>query len=438
MILRCIFSIALSLPVALSLPLALTIPAPLGFADDWPQFRGPQGNATAENAHPPIRWDGTRNIAWKTELPGRGASSPIVVGDRVYLTAYTGYAIDPDDFGEKKNLRLHVLCFDRRTGKTLWDRSIAAGPKTQNCSRRVIDHGYATATPVADEQTVFAFFGQTGVVAFSKDGKQLWLTNVGTDSAGFGSASSPVLYKNLVIVNASIEGKSVVALDKKTGSIVWKQEGIKRSWSTPCLAINPAGNTELIINQIDQVTAFDPLTGKPIWNCKGIPDYIVPVPVFHDGILYCLGGRSNRSLAIRLGGKGDVTETHKIWDKPIGANVTSPVFVDGKLYWSSDKGIMNCVTANDCETVFRNRLPTRARIYASIVRAGNHLYVTTRDQGILVLDIADQYKVVAQNRFTGDDSLINASPAVSGNALLTRTDRYLYCIEESDNPNSDQ
>ena len=402
-----------------------------GFSNDWAQFRGPHGNATAADATLPTEWNDTKNIAWKTELPGRGASSPIVVGDRIYLTAYSGYGIDPDDFGQKSDLRLHVLCFDRSSGKKIWDQSVAAHPDTQKCSRRVIDHGYATSTPVADGETVFAFFGQTGVVAYSRDGKKLWQTRVGSQSAGFGTASSPVLLGDLVYVNASIESKTLFALNRKTGDIAWQRDGINRSWSTPCLARSKDGRTELVVNQIDVVNSYDPLTGKTIWSCKGIPDYIVPVPVFHDGIIYCLGGRSNRSLAIRLGGEGDVSETHKLWDKPIGANVTSPVFVDGKIYWSSDKGIMNCITADSCEEVYRNRLPTKKRIYASIVRGGKHLYVTTRDQGVVVLDIADSYQVVAQNRFQQDDSLLNASPAISGNSILIRSDRFLYCIQES-------
>lgn len=416
---------------AVALLFSFQLSSPCLTAQNWPQFRGPGGNASSENKNLPTQWNDTENIAWKSKLPGRGASSPIVVGDRIYLTAYSGYGIDPEAFGDKENLKLHVLSFDRKTGKKLWDESIPAAPETQKCSRRVIDHGYATATPASDGERVYALFGQTGLVAYSKEGRKLWLTNVGKQSAGFGSASSPVLYKNLVFVNASIESGTLYAINKMTGDIVWKQEGIKKSWSTPCLAPTADGQTELIVNEKDIVKAYDPETGKSLWTCKGIPDYIVPVPVFHDGILYCLGGRSNRSLAIRLGGRGDVTATHKLWDKPIGANVTSPVFVAGKIYWSSDKGIMNCITAKSCEEVFRNRLPTRSRIYASIVRGGPYLYVTTRDQGILVLETGDQYKVIAQNKFDNDKSLLNASPAISGDALITRSDNFLYCVRNA-------
>ena len=139
-----------------------------------------------------------------------------------------------------------------------------------------------------------------------------------------------------------------------------------------------------------------------------------------------------------MGGEGDVTESKKRWDKPIGANVTSPVFVDGKIYWASDKGIMNCVSAKDCEEIFRNRLPTKKRIYGSIVRGGDHLYVTTRDQGIVVLKITDKYEVVAQNKFPNDDSLLNATPAIAGNSLLIRSDKFLYCIRNPMNVTLDE
>lgn len=411
-ILSCLTSIALAQPTLA----------------DWPQFRGPDGNGTAAEAATPVKWSDTENIVWKSKLPGRGASSPIVWGDRIFLTAFTGYGDSIEEPGDKANLKLHVLCLDRGTGDLLWDKQIAASDDTQAYSKRVADHGYATGTPATDGEAVYAYFGVSGLAAFDFDGNLLWQAQTGTKTAGFGSASSPVVHGDLVLINASIESDTLFAFDRKTGKEVWSVGPINRAWTSPCLVTAPDGSTELILNHKDEVVGYDPLTGKKLWWCVAIDDYIVPVPITHDGIVYCLGGRSNRSLAIKPGGRGDVTETHKLWQKSIGANVTSPVFYDGHLYWASDKGIQCCLRASDGELVYRERLPTSARIYASIIRAGKHFYVTTRDAGVVVLDAIPEYKEVATNVIASDETLVNASPAVSGDQLLLRTDQYLYCI----------
>ncbi|MCR9119294.1 MAG: PQQ-binding-like beta-propeller repeat protein, partial [bacterium] len=247
-------------------------------------------------------------------------------------------------------------------------------------------------------------------------------------TAGFGSASSPVLHENLVIVNASIEDGKVIAFDKQSGEKVWSIDDVERSWTTPCPAQTADGNTELVINQIDLIRGFDPLTGKELWRCSGIDDYIVPTPVFDDGIVYCLGGRQNRCVAVKLGGRGDVTDSHKLWQVNVGANVTSPVYYKGHLYWASDKAIANCLNAKTGETVYSKRLDTRSRIYASIVRGGERLYVTTRDKGVTVLPAKPEYSELAVNSIASDEGLINGSPAISEDQLFLRTDNYLYCI----------
>ncbi len=402
----------------------------IGNANDWPQFRGPSGNASAPDSNPPTTWSDSENIVWKTELPGRGASSPVVSGNRIFLTAYTGFGVDTEEPGDKEKLRLHVLCFERDSGQLLWDKSIKASSATQNFGQRVADHGYATATPATDREAVYASFGVSGVVAYDMDGNFMWEAEIGEGTAGFGSASSPVVFREMVYINASIESDTLFAFDKKTGKEVWHAGSIMKSWSSPCIAEVPGGPPELIMNQKNEIFAFDPITGKKLWWCAGVEDYIVPVPVFHDGIAYCLGGRSNRAIAVKLGGRGDVTKTHKLWESTTGANVTSPVYHDGHLYWASDKAIENCLRASDGKEVYRERLPTRSRIYSSIVRAGNKLYVTTRDQGIVVLAAKPEYKELAVNVIKSDETLVNASPAVNGNQLLLRTDRFLYCIGE--------
>jgi outer membrane protein assembly factor BamB len=402
--------------------------ATAAYSDNWSQFRGPSGNATSSNSSVPTQWSETENIAWKTRLPGRGASSPVIWEDRVFVTAFTGYGMSDDEPGDKSDLRLHVICIDRHTGKLLWDKSIAGSENTQSFSRRIADHGYATSTPATDGKAVYAFFGVSGVVAYDFDGKLLWQANVGTKTAGFGSASSPVVFENLLIVNASIESGTVFAFDKQTGKEAWRIGDVNKAWTSPCIAEAPGGEPEMVINQKETIYGFDPRTGEKLWSCDGIQDYVVPVPVSHNGVVYCLGGRSNRCIAVRLGGRGDVTETHKLWEVNTGANVTSPVYCDGHVYWASDKAVANCLKAENGEKVYQQRLPTRARIYASIVRAGDRLYVTTRDQGVVVLAAEPEYKELARNVLADDEGLVNASPAISNNQLLIRTDSYLYCI----------
>lgn len=397
-------------------------------AEDWAQYRGLNGAGVSEKSAPTV-WNAQKNVLWKTALPGRGASSPIVVDDKIFLTAYTGYGLKVDQ-GKVEDLELHTICLSRKTGQELWRKSIKGSSNTQPAKKRVVDHGFATGTCVSDGTIVVSHFGVSGLVAYDLNGKKLWQAEVGDNTTGFGSASSPVMHENLVIINASIESKSVIAFEKSSGKKVWEINDFMRSWSVPCLAKSKDGNVELILNQKNSIHGFDPATGKELWNCEGIMDYIVPQPISNEGVVYCLGGRSNRFIAIRLGGRGDVTKTHKIWELKVGANVTSPVFYKGYLYWASDKGIANCVNAKDGSVMFRKRMPTTQRVYASIVRAGDNLYLTMRDQGVLVLKANPEYQEVAQNRLDSEEVLINATPAITDGKIYLRSDSTLYCIGE--------
>ncbi|MFT5527419.1 MAG: outer membrane protein assembly factor BamB, partial [Pirellulaceae bacterium] len=218
----------------LGLTLLFCVAAGIANADDWPQFRGPAGNGTAAVSNLPLTWSSSENIIWKATLPGRGASSPIVSGDKVFLTAFTGFGATKSET-DKSQLRLHVLCFDRNSGAVIWDKSIVASENTQEFSTRIQDHGYATSTPTTDGEAVYAFFGVSGVVAYDMKGELLWHADVGEKTAGFGSASSPVVHENLVIVNASIESRAAYAFDKKSGQQVWKISPVAKAWTTPCL-----------------------------------------------------------------------------------------------------------------------------------------------------------------------------------------------------------
>jgi hypothetical protein len=399
----------------------------LAEGNDWRQFRG-QGAAGASDVELPVRWSSRENLLWKTPITGRGASSPIVIGDRIFLTSFSGYGLDAADPGDRDQLRLHVICFDRETGKEQWNKSIPAAAAEQKSSRRVADHGYASNTPACDESGVYAFFGPSGVVAYTLEGEFKWQAEVGTKTAGFGSASSPTIYNDLVIVNASIESGTVYALEKTTGKKRWVIDDVERSWTTPLIANTADGKTELVINQKNIVRGFDPFSSEQLWVCHGIEDYIVPCAIAKDGIVYCLGGRSNRAIAIKLGGRGDVTESHRLWVSHIGANVTSPVLHNGRLYWSSDKGIASCLDAKTGDEVFRERLPTKTRVYGSVILAGNKLYTPTRDAGVIVWATGDKFEQLSQNQFSDDNDPFNATPAITGNRMLLRTDSHLYCV----------
>ena len=419
------------LHIVLSLATFVSLHAASVSASDWARFRGADGNASVPGVSVPLTWSATENVVWKQEIPGNGASSPVVFSDRIYLTSFTGYGLDPDVPGDRADLRLHVLCFDSLDGNLIWNKSIEASNDEQHVTRRVADHGYATGTPVVDEDGVYAYFGVTGLIAFNHDGDRLWSAKTGEKTAGFGSAASPILYRNLVIMNASIESGTVFAFDKKTGDEVWRIEGIDRSWTTPIVAASSDGRDELVISHKMHVKGFDPLTGKQLWNCEGIQDYVVPCVVVNDGIAYVIGGRKNQSMAIRLGGNGDVTESHRLWDTNIGANVTSPIYHDGLLYWASDRGIATCLDAKTGDKIYQERLQTKQRVYASSILAGDRMYITTRDQGIFAVALGREYRELAHNMIEDDDSLYNATPTVNGNTLLFRTNKFLYCIGEN-------
>ena len=271
-------------------------------AADWPQFRGPGGLATSADTGLPATFSSTDGVVWKTELPGAGTSSPIFVGKHIFLTAYTGYNVQEQPQGAQEDLKRVVLCLDRATGKIVWQKEVPSKLPEQAKIRD--GRGYASATPVSDGKSVFTFFGKSGVFAMDLAGKILWQANVGDGLNDWGSAASPILHGDLVIVNASVESESLIALNKTTGKEVWRAAGMKESWNTPLLVKNPAGKTELVVAVFGKVLAFDPDKGTPLWSCETkIPWYMVPSVVAENGIVFCIGGRGGGgSVAVKTGG----------------------------------------------------------------------------------------------------------------------------------------
>ncbi len=459
-------------------------------AADWPCFRGPKGGV-ADDVDLPAQWT-KDNVLWKVKLPGLGSSSPITAGDKVFVTCYSGYGTTltkgfggggkggfggkggsdkgkggdkgksddkgkggfdkgkggfgfggPDTGGEQKNLRLLLLCLERATGKILWQKDIP--PKLpefpfNNFNR---EHGYASSTPVTDGERVYVFFGKTGVLAFDLDGNRLWHVDVGSGTDAWGSAASPILYQDLLIVNAAIESQSLVALNKKSGKEVWRVKGLGKSWSTPVLVQSSppgrgqGGKQELVVSLPGKMAAYDPRTGDELWHCEGIAGmYTISSPVARDGVVYAMGGGGPTppmALAVRAGGRGDVTKTHVLWRKKAGTGISSPVLSGDHVCWVA--GAAWCLKAADGETAYQERLYDGFGEYVSAVAAGDKIFALTRFDGLFVLAGGGKFQKLGHYDFEGDSSIFNASPAVSNGRLYIRSNNYFYCIgKKSGNP----
>lgn len=396
---------------------------------DWTQFRGTDGSGVAKDTGLPLKWDATTGIAWKTDLPGPGSSSPVVLGDKVFLTCYSGYGLDQRNPGNQENLTFHVLCLNRKDGSIVWDKTVKAKTPEPKYGGFMRFHGYASSTPAVEKDAVYTFFGRTGVLAWSHDGKQLWRSDVGSRTHGWGTGTSPILYNDLVIVNACVESSSLVALNKKTGEQAWSQRGLNLSWNTPLL-VDVNNGQELVVSIRSALKAFDPAKGTPLWNCTGIHDYVCPSVVAHDGVVFAIGGRKNTALAVRAGGKGNVSQSHTLWRINKGSNVTSPVYHAGHIYWAHEsRGSVYCVNGATGDVVYEARLqPPPRLIYASPVVADGRLYYVSREKGTYVLAAKPEFELLAHNVISTDKSVFNGSPAVSNGQLLIRSDRALYCI----------
>ena len=394
-------------------------------AEDWPQFRGPGSQGASSASNIPAAWDDNTNITWKVELPGAGASSPIALNNRLYLTCYSGYGLEGGS-SSLDDLKLHFVCIDQASGDEIFRRTL---DPTLPESDRVRDHGYAAATPATDGKFVYVFFGKSGVVKFDLEGKQVWRKQVGDGTHKWGCGTSPVLFNDLVIVNASVESKSLIALSQETGDEVWRAEGMVSSWNTPHLVKLDDGRTELVVSVKNQILAYDPQTGKQLWTCDGIQDYVCPSIISDKGIIYAVGGRKSVCIAVRAGGKGDVTETHRLWEAKAGANVSSPVLHDGHLYWVSDRiKVAYCVDIKDGSVVYQQRFPGQP--YASTLFADGKLFVVSRYSGTYVLAAEPEFKQLSHNKLS-DSSTFNSSPIVADGKLILRSDKFLYCISGS-------
>jgi outer membrane protein assembly factor BamB len=407
---------------------------------EWPQFRGPNSSGIASaDARPAVTWGDSQNVKWKLALAGPGSSSPIVAGGSVFVTCYSGYG-DGSGGASLEKLQRHLVCVERETGKVSWDKSVPAELPEDSYSGNLREHGYASNTPVTDGEHVYVFFGKTGLLAFDMAGQQLWKVNLGHLSSNrrWGSAASPILYRNLVIVNAAEEGRLICALDKLTGKEVWKVDAasLELSFGTPVFVECGGTRTDLAIAVPGELWGMNPETGKLRWFAQtGIEGNVSPSVVTADGIVYATGGYPRQgTIAVRAGGKGDVTSTNVLWTSREASYVPSPVVCNGHLLFVSDQGVAMCLEAKSGKVIYRERLPELSGgkpFYASVLLANGNLYAVSRRSGTFVLEAKPEFKLVAHNKLAGDDTDFNATPAIAGRQLFLRSNRTLYCIESA-------
>ncbi len=394
------------------------------FAADWPAFRGPNGAGISSDQKIPTEWSDERNLKWKLKMPGKGFSSPIIVGDYVFVTCYS------DAAGDLSALRRHLLCVQRHNGNLVWSKTVPSAATEIRGASFGANHGYASHTPVSDGERIYVLFGNSGVLAFDMKGQQLWQQIVGEESASmFGSAASPILYQDRIIVTAAAESESIRALDKRTGKELWKTEAasLSRSYCTPLVVKNTRGEDELVISVPYEVWSLNPDTGILNWYAEtSVDTNACTAVVTRNGIVYVIGGRSGGRTAIRTGGKDDVTESNVLWSTGGGAYVPSPVLHNGHLYWINDRGIAFCVDAKTGKEVTKKRIG--GQFYASAVLINERLYVVSRFGGTYVLKATPELTQIAHNKLS-DESDFSASPAVSDGHFILRSDKYLYCIQ---------
>jgi outer membrane protein assembly factor BamB len=407
-------------------------------AEDWPQFRGPRGDGTSLATKLPLAWSETNNIAWKTRIPGRGRSSPVVLENRIFLTTALEQnirrtRIGPDDMQTATHVTLKALCVDRASGKILWDVLLF---EVENPDAVHWLNSWATPTPVVEPGRFYCDFGTFGTACLdSETGKVFWQRKLALDHQ-VGPGSSLVLYSNLlVLVRDGRDAQYVTALDKMTGETVWKTDrpaiqagspNLKKSFSSP-LFVPGENQTQMIATGPHWVVSYDPLTGKETWRARhGEGFSIGTCPVFAHGLAFIgTGCFKAQILAIRADGKGDVTATHVAWKSNRAVPVmSSPVLAGDEIYWVSDDGMACCSDARTGQSHWQERLG--GSYLASPILAAGHLHFFSQEGKTTVLKPGRTFARLAENTLLGP---VIATPAVAGQALFLRSDSHLYRIE---------
>jgi outer membrane protein assembly factor BamB len=422
---RSILSSVLSLAV-LCTPLA-------ALADNWPAWRGPtgQGFCAEDAARLPLEWGPDKDVKWKVPLPGPGNSTPIVWEKRVFLTQAT-------ERGKKRA----TWCLDRADGKVLWQREVDYAEEEPTHG----DNPYCSASAVTDGERLVVSHGSAGVFSYDLDGRELWRRDLGKFRHIWGNAASPVIWKHLVLLNCGPGPRTfLIALDKKSGDQVWKveisggeeggggQSTWTGSWSTPLVVAEPATSTSparevLLASYPDRLRAYDPASGEELWSCGGLGRLVYTSPIAREGVAVAMSGFMGPPLAVRLGGKGDVTESHRLWrEERAQQHIGSGVIIDAHIFVHNDPGTLECIELRTGKLLWREKLAGSS--WSSIVHAGDRLYTTDAEGNCVVVRASTKFEVLARNSLK---ERTRASIAVSDGELFIRTYQHLWCIAQAE------
>jgi outer membrane protein assembly factor BamB len=397
---------------------------------DWPAWRGPANDGMARG-DAPLTWSSTERLAWKANVPGRGFSSPVIWGDRIFVTTAVPTASTAPGSRAIAEHRFLVMAFDRRTGKTLWEK--VATVATPHEGYHAQYGSYASNSPITDGRHVIAFFGSRGLYAYTLDGELVWKKEFNPLRMynGFGEGAWTALDGNTLFVVLDNEGESfLLALDKTSGKELWRtpRQG-NTNWSGPYI-LTHNGRKQLVISASREVVAYDPATGKQIWSARGLGQNTIPAPVAEDGMVFVMSGYRNPNLmAIRLGPEGDLTNTDAIvWQNQRGNSYTpSPVLHEGKLYVLTDTGLLSVFEGKTGKAFYQQtRLPKPYNFKASPVGANGKLYLASEEGDVIVVKMGETFEVLATN--TLPDETFIATPAIMNGEIYLRGKNTLYCI----------
>ncbi|MEK6324931.1 MAG: PQQ-binding-like beta-propeller repeat protein [Acidobacteriota bacterium] len=430
--------------------------ATIARAQNWPSFRGTNASGVADGKPTPTSWDATKgtNILWKTPIPGLAHASPVVWGDRVFVTTAVsskggeyfrhGLYGDVDSDKDTSKHSWHVYALDKRTGKIIWDRIAYEGvPKI----KRHIKATHASSTPVTDGKNVVAFFGSEGLYCYDITGKLVWKKDLGVLDTGWfydpdyqwGTASSPIIYKNMVIVQCDVQKNSfIAAYSLKDGKELWRtpREEIP-SWGTPTIYEGPT-RAELITNATRAARAYDPMTGKELWRMTGNPEVTATTPITGHGLIFiCNSYRPNQPIyAIRAGATGDIslkpnetTNQHVAWSMQRGGTyMPTPVIYGEYLYTCANQGVMACYNPKTGERLYQQRIGDKGGSYsASPVAADGKVYLSSEDGEIFVVKAGPKYELLATNQM---GEVLMATPAISDGMIFVRGQHNVFAIAE--------